>query len=51
MERIVSKPLELDESKSREATYPEKVLSEMRSRFCKMGYVLHVKWESKQMPA
>lgn len=47
METTVSKPLELDERKSREATYPEKVLTEMRSRFCKMGYILHVNWESK----
>lgn len=40
MERTASRLPVLDESKSREATYLEKVLMEIRSRFYKMGYVL-----------
>lgn len=47
VERSASRLPVLDWSKSREATYLEKVLMEMRSRFHKMGYVLQYKiWNS-----
>lgn len=47
MERTASRLPVLDGSKSRETTYLEKVLMEMRSRFHKMGYILQDKaWNS-----
>lgn len=47
VERTASRLPVLDGSKYREATYLEKVLMEMGSRFQKMGYVLRDKvWNS-----